>query len=311
MAQRQGNNLRFGAGLVTVLTLGALAVHGYHPYADDGGIYLAGVKRLLNPALYPHWTEFVTEHLRFSLFAPLMGTLVHGSHLPLMVVWLVVYVATLWLTLFAAWMLVSRCYSRREAQCGAVALLAVWLAIPVAGTALLLMDPYLSARSISTPFCLFALVGVLDYFQPPGPGRRRSRALVLCSGSLIVAAAVHPLMAAYGLGCVLLLACFLSPDARIKIGGSAGLALFAVLVAGVLYKTAPIEPATYRSVALTRAYWFVADWRWYEQFGLAAPIAILAAIGLQRHRAAGRTSRALARAGALAGTFSIVTAALF
>ena len=118
---------RFGLAFVSLLTVLALAVHGYHPYAEDGGIYLAGVKRLLNPALYPHWSEFVTEHLRFSLFAPLIVALVRASHLQLMTVWLVLYILSFWATLFAAWMLATRCYAGRAARCGAVALLAVWL----------------------------------------------------------------------------------------------------------------------------------------------------------------------------------------
>jgi hypothetical protein len=167
----------FGAALVTVLTACALVVHGYHPYAEDGGIYMAGVKRLLYPALYPHWTEFVTEHLRFSFFAPLVAALVQASHLPLMTVWLLLHVASLWLTLFAAWQLAKRCSVSREACCGAVVLLAAWLTIPIAGTSLMLMDPYLSARSISTPCALFALVGVLDFTRPRADkpaSRRRS-----------------------------------------------------------------------------------------------------------------------------------------
>ena len=58
---------------VTALTLLALLVHGYHPYAEDGGVYLPEIKRLLDPGLYPHGAEFVVDHLRYSLFAPAMA----------------------------------------------------------------------------------------------------------------------------------------------------------------------------------------------------------------------------------------------
>src|ERR1017187_3371912 len=54
----------FGALLVSGLTLFAVAVDGYHPYAEDGGLYMAGVKRLLDPALYSHGTAFVLEPMR-------------------------------------------------------------------------------------------------------------------------------------------------------------------------------------------------------------------------------------------------------
>ena len=56
--------------LVTALTFFALLVHGYHPYAEDGGMYLPEIKRLLDPGLYPQGAEFVVGHLRYSMFAP-------------------------------------------------------------------------------------------------------------------------------------------------------------------------------------------------------------------------------------------------
>ena len=57
--------------LVTAsLTVFAILIHGYHPYAEDGGIYLPGILKLVHPELYPTWTGFVTAQTRFSLFAP-------------------------------------------------------------------------------------------------------------------------------------------------------------------------------------------------------------------------------------------------
>jgi hypothetical protein len=69
------------AALVTALTLLALLIHGYHPYAEDGGIYLPEIKRLLDPRLYPYGAEFVVGHLRYSVFAPLVAGLVRESRL--------------------------------------------------------------------------------------------------------------------------------------------------------------------------------------------------------------------------------------
>jgi hypothetical protein len=308
------SDLSFASIFVTGLTLLALGVHGYHPYAEDGGLYMAGVKRLLNPSLYPYWSEFVTEHLRFSLFAPLVAGLVRVLRLPLMTIWLGLHIATFWLTLFAAWLLATRCYLCREARCGAVALLAAWLTIPIAGTSLMLMDPYLSARSISTPCALFALVSILDLLLPEtsaGPRPDRSRTLALLCGSLLVAAVIHPLMAAYAIGCTLLLACLLSSNQRTRIVGTASLSILAIIVAAVLYHLAPPESQAYLHVALTRAYWFVARWQWYEQFGLAAPLAILGTIGLQRPSAPHTAARALAWTGVVAGLVALTVALLF
>jgi hypothetical protein len=299
----------FGFGLITVLTAFALAIHGYHPSAEDGGIYLASTKRVLDPHLYPYWSEFVTEHLRFSLFAPMVAALVHATHLQLMTVWLLLYIASFWLTLYAGWQLASRCYASSEARCGAVTLLATWLTLPVAGTSLMLMDPYLTARSISTPCILLSLAALLDLFSEEPANRPRVAALVLAP--LAIAALVHPLMAAYGLANAVLLACTLSKSSKVRIATTAALSLFAILFAFTLYKVSPVEPEPYRSIALTRTYWFLTSWQTYEQFGLAAPIAILTAVALQPHKQASKAARTLAFAVALAGTISCTIALLF
>ena len=174
----------------------------------------------------------------------------------------------------------------------------------------MLMDPYLSARSISTPCILLALVGVLDLFQRQEDGIRRAQAIALCVGSLSVAALVHPLMAAYGLGCIALLACLLSSSAKVRFGYTAGLGVLAILLAAVIYKTAAPESDAYLSVAETRTYWFVSWWHAYEQFGLAAPVAILAVIGFRPFGQTNTASR-LACAGAAAGTIGWTVAVLF
>ena len=46
------------------LTLLALLVHGYHPGAEDDGVYLPAIKHDLNPALYPHDSDFFTLQLQ-------------------------------------------------------------------------------------------------------------------------------------------------------------------------------------------------------------------------------------------------------
>ena len=263
--------------LVTALTLLALAVNGYHPYAEDGGLYMAGVKRLLDPALYPHATGFVLEPMRFSLFAPAVAEVVRLSRLGLPAVLLGMHLASVWVTLFAAWMLAVRCWAGREAQTGAIVLLACWLGLPVAGTALLLMDPYLTARSLSTPCMVLALVGALDMTARDATDaegtRRRGWGLWLVS--ILLAAAMHPLMAAYALGASLMLICVRAARPGVRWGGTLGLAAAALGLAALLQAIAAPESAAYVRVALTRSYWFVAQWRWYEVVGLAAPLAIL------------------------------------
>lgn len=307
-----GSDRAFGIGTVTALTAAALAIHGYHPYAEDGGLYMAGVKRLLRPELYPRWSEFVTEHLRFSLFAPLIANLVRALHLPLMTVWLLLYVSSFWLTLFAAWLLATRCFSTRDARCGAVALLATWITIPVAGTSLMLMDPYLSARSLSTPCSLFALTALVDCIRPQSNvSRIRIQAITLTFAAMIFAGLMHPLMAAYALGFILLLCCQLIERREARVGCTIGLSVLALFVAAGVYSAARPEGHAYQHVALTRTYWFIARWHWYELFGLVAPVTILAFLGLRYQKPPQLAIRALNRTAALTGAIAICIAIIF
>ncbi|GGA77655.1 hypothetical protein GCM10011507_31110 [Edaphobacter acidisoli] len=299
---------RFGAALGAVLTVLAVAVSGYHPYAEDGGLYMAGVKWLLDPKLYPHETVFVTEHLRFSVFAHVMAGLVRWSHLGLEAVFFGVYVASIWATLFAAWLVAARCFRSRTARCGAVALLAVWLMLPIAGTSLMLMDPYVTARSISTPCALLALAGALGFFVSEDGEQRRG--LLLMVAALVVAGAMHPLMAGYALACVLVLACVASESLAVRRWGTAALCVGAVTMAEVVSRLAPPESAIYRQAAVTRYYWFLSRWHWYEWMGLVAPLVILAVIAFGRRE--GNAARAaLARMSVVCGVMAMGIALVF
>ena len=310
--------------LVSALTLLAFAIGGYHPYAEDGGLYLAGVKRLLNPVLYPRSTAFALEPARLSLFAPAVAGIVRVTHIGLPGVLFVLHLLSIWATLFAAWLLATRCWEVRAARAAAVVLLACWLSLPVAGTALLLMDPYLTARSFSTPATLLAIVGALDMTE----GRRR-QGILLWAGSLALAAAMHPLMAAYALGATLILLCLRASRRTLRIGGTAAISCAAALFAAALQHSAKAESADYVRVALTRTYWFPSEWRWFELAGLMAPLAILA-IAAWRHatspgapRLASETwvrtttplyvepSVALARMALAAGVTAWIVAAIF
>jgi hypothetical protein len=302
----------FAAALVTVLTFFAVLIHGYHPYAEDGGLYMPEVKRLLDPGLYPYDTGFVVGHLQYSLFARVIAGLVRESHFGVEMVLLLVYLATFWMTLFAGWLLAARCYASREARFGAVALLTVWLTLPIAGTSLMLMDPYVTARSVSTPCGLLALVGVLEFLLPRFLiGEERWYGLALCGAAVAVAAAMHPLMGGYAIGSVLLLGVLLSPRRVVRIWGTVALGLSAVAMAAGLQLAAPTESKEYLRVALTRAYWFLSEWRWYELVGLVAPLAILSVVALGQRREGDAARVGLARMAMTAGVVAVIVAILF
>jgi len=319
---RHRRELGFAAWLVTALTLLAVAVHGYHPYAEDGGLYLPEIKRLLRPEMYPQGAEFVVGHLRFSIFAPVMAGLVRWSHLRIETVLLLVHLASVWVTLFAAWLLAAQCYRSCEARCGAVALLAVWITLPIAGTSLMLMDPYVTARSFSTPFALLALVGALEFLLPQeqvGSGVRSGsqwQSLLLCCVALAGAAAMHPLMGAYAFGCVVVLGCVMSPRRWVQVWGTVGLCCAAVAMAGAVQMSGMPESEAYLRVVLTRYYWFLSEWHWYEAMGLVAPLVILAICALGRRSLDQRHRENMARAGlsrmaVVSGGIAVMVALLF
>jgi hypothetical protein len=310
-AKDHGQDLGFGAVVAGALAVFAVAVHGYHPYAEDGGLYMAGVKWLLDPGLYPQGTVFVTEHLRFSLFAPTVAGVVRVSGARLPVVLLALHGATVWLTLFGMWMLAARMAVTRQARAGAVALLACWLDLPVAGTSLLLMDPAVTARSFSTPCMIFALVGALDATSETRG--RRWRGVAVCCAAMAIAAAMHPLMAAYAAGAVLVLVCLRAVRRAVRVWGTAAICAAALALAGWVAAAAPVESAAYVRIAMTRPYWYLAAWRWYEWVGLAAPLGILAwlARGWRGCGEEEQATRALARMAVVAGVTAAVTAMLF
>lgn len=303
---------RIGVVAVSMLTILAVMVHGYHPYAEDGGLYLAGVKRVLDPHLYPYWTGFTTAHLRFSLFAPAVAFLVRSSHLPLMAVMLILYVGTIWATLFAAWHLAIRCFSRTEECLGGLVLLALLLTVPVAGTSLMLMDPYVSARSISTPCGLFALVAVADM---AGQINRREgvshRSIILGVGCLFLAIVVHPLMGTYALGSALVLGIAILLRGKLQWIAYGALSLASSFAAVLLLGLAPATPHGYFEVARTRSYWFLSTWHWYELVGILVPLLILAAWRYLPSSPPDAPIGSFAQMGLVVGTLSIFIAILF
>ena len=238
------------------------------------------------------------------------------SHLGLPTALLVLHLASIWVTLFAMWMLACRCWPERSARAGVVMLLACWLSLPVAGTALVLMDPYLTARSFSTPCMVLALLGMLDATGIGAGRRERLLGFSLWLVSLGVAAAMHPLMTAYACAATLLLACVRAGNRSVRGWGTAMLAVAGIATAALISTVANPETAAYRHIALTRTYWFPALWNWYELLGLAAPLAILAIFAAKRYSPVARLKvpdaiTSLCIAGTVTGATAWLVAACF
>jgi hypothetical protein len=240
------------------LTFAALVVHGYHPYAEDAEIYLPGVEKILHPDLFPTGTEFFESHAGLTLFPHLIAASVRLTHVPFDYVLFCWHIGSIFLLLLAAWELSGHCFNSGAARWGAVGLMASLLTLPVAGTALYVMDQYLNPRNITGFAELFAVARTLE--------RRYLRAALW----LLFGAACHPLMGAFGLSFCLLFVVLEYYGQKYRPG------VFAVLPLRDFF--GPSSPA-YHEAAQIHGFHYLANWAWYEQVGILAPVAIFAWLG--------------------------------
>ena len=240
-----------------LLTAGAVLVHGYHPYVEDAEIYLPGVKKILNPALYPFGGEFFLSHAHLTLFPRLIAWSVQLSHLPFDVAILVWQVLSIFLLLLACWKLTGVCFRDARARWCGVALVAALLTLPVAGTSLYIMDQYITSRSISAFSVMFAILYAAE------------EKYVLAGLWIAFTAAVHPLMSAFGLAYLFFLFVLRAPA---PLAQNAARYAALLLPFGLSLRS---PSAAYREVVATRPYFFILKWEWYEWVGIFAPLALL------------------------------------
>ena len=238
---------------LSLLTLGALLVHGYHPWAEDAEIYLPGVEKILHPELFPFNAQFFESHAHLTLFPNFIAASVRISRLPLDVVLFFWQVTSIFLLLLACWQLTSKCFADPKARWAGVALVASLLTLPVAGTALYIMDQYINPRNLVASAAIFTIARVIDgkYFQ--------------AGLFLVFAAAIHPLMSAFILSYCAVLLCSKEFDRRFA---SLGL----LLPFGISFD---MPSPAYHQVALSHSYFYLLRWHWYEWLGIAAPLALL------------------------------------
>jgi hypothetical protein len=287
---------RFPFMRLLLLTAAALAIHGYYLGVEDGEIYVPAARKLLRPSLYPYATEFFQSHQHLSIFSFILAWTARLTSLSMdwtLALW---YVATLFATLSACWMLAAVSFSSPRARwCSALVITAV-LTMPATNTGLLLMDPYLTARSFSTPLTLLALVCIL----------RRSFFLAACT--TVVTATIHPQMAVYLIvlaGLIGLAEKFSSFTQR---RGPVLASLAAILPVGF-----QLQPAQYPySEALyARGFYFLSTWTWYHWLGLLAPLAFLVWFWRGNLRGTTPAFRRLSLALVPFGLLSILLAAVF
>lgn len=248
--------------MLLLITAGALFVHGYHPYVEDAEIYLPGVERALNPHLFPMGREFFESHAHLTLFPDLIALSVRVTHLPLDVVLFLWHVASIFLLLLACWQLASLCFTTPRARWAAVGTIAALLTLPVAGTALYIMDQYLNPRNLAAFAVIFAVARVLEL--------KYVRAFLW----LLFAGVLHPMMWAYAFSFCVLLVVMRRVEGRSE--GKIAFDKFAAL-ASCLILQFPLNPAAtpaYDEAARRHGFHYIQRWSWYEIVGLVAPIVV-------------------------------------
>jgi len=149
--------------------------------------------------------------------------------------------------------------SARARWCG-VCLIAALLTIPVAGTALYIMDQYLNPRNLAAFAAIFAVVRILE--------KKYARAVIW----LAFAGSVHPLMASFALSFCFLLV--IAEKFEKRMAASAPLNAVAGLVLLMPFGISLDPPASpaYHAAAMRHEFHYIQLWRWYEQLGILAPV---------------------------------------
>ena len=232
---------------------------GYHPGLEDDAFYLAAIKRNLNPALFPHDSEFFRLQFQATIFDKVIAASVRLSHLP--VLWSVFLwqLASIFLLLHGCWRISRRCFARPAAQWAAVTTIAVLLTLPVSGVAINLADQSLHPRTLATAAILAAIVAVLD------------RRPWIAGSLLALAVAIHAIMGGLGISFCVFIAWNLRAS-RARRPSAMPVAVALLIPLGWMF-----EPASdaWRRAAATRGFYFVARWHWYEWLGVFAPLLLL------------------------------------
>ena len=255
--------------LIFALTILAFVVTGYHPGVEDDGIYLAAVKSNLDPTLFPFDKPFFRMQLQATVFDKWEAGFVHLTHIPLAVTALVWQFAAMFLILLSAWSILRRLFDDARAQWAGVAMLGAMFTLPVAGTALYIVDQHLHPRTIATALILLAVSRIM------------AKKYWLVAPLLIVAFVMHPIMGAMGLSFSCILTLTLAAPAimeRIRAvkQGRDALKEQVVLIAAAVPLGWILEPPTplWHKALDTRTYLFIFRWTWYEWLGAIAPLFI-------------------------------------
>lgn len=269
----RSNLFRIWLPVLLITSLGFL-VMGYHPGAEDDGIYLAAIKADLNPSLFPHDAAFFQLQMRTSVFDTWMAAFIRGTGMQLPWAELLWQVLSILLLIRACWSIASRLFEEAAARWAGVAMVAALFTLPVAGTALYIMDQHLHPRGLATAMVLFAVSRIL--------AGKRWQAVPFAALAFVL----HPLMGALGISfcCVLSLTMLESLPAwlrglRERLSRSVAKELpkeiASPVAAFIPFGWVFRPPSESWLEALRSRHWFrLYQWTWYEWLGAIGPLLI-------------------------------------
>ena len=292
---RQCKFFRVFLPLLLLTTLGFL-VMGYHPGAEDDSLYLAAVKTDVNPALFPHDSNFFQLQMRTSVFAAWMARFVVATGMTVAWAELLWQWICIFLVIWSCWSIVGHLFKENAARWAGVAMVAAMLTLPVSGTGLYFMDQYLHPRNPATALILFGVSRMMV--------GKRWQAVPL----VVLAFLMHPLMGALGISFCTVLALVLCKPLRAllcSLGRRPGPDAAAFIPFTWIFGK-PSQP--WLEAIRTRHMFLLYEWKWYEWLGAIAPLLLFWLIARVARRR-GETSLCLFAAAVLIyGVFQQVVA---
>lgn len=254
MEESQPSSTLKELAILLLLTMGAFLVHGYHPGVEDAEIYLPGIEKILRLQLFPFNAEFFNSYVHLTFFPNFVAASVRITHLSLDVVLLAFELGSIFLLLLACWKLSGECFNSPRARWCGVALVGALLTLPVAGTALYILDQYTNPRNLAAFASIFAVSSTL---------KQKYMATVLW---LAFAAAMHPLMSVFAFSfCALLI---WMTTVQLRSPNTAAAAL--LLPLGFSFQPS----SAYHQATLYHTFHYILNWQWYEWVGIIAPVAL-------------------------------------